>query len=144
MAINRRNLLAGGAAAAAWPLLQNSCFADDKDDHDHDDDDKKPHGKPPKDAVILVARVKAKEGKEDAVKKALGSMVEPTRKEEGCIHYILHQEKGDKTNFMFYEVWASGDALKQHGQTPHMKALGPKLAGLTDRGGGVAFYELVE
>ncbi len=133
MEITRRNLLAGSAAAAAWPLLGGQALADDK----------KPHGEMPKDAVILIARVKAKAGKEDAVKEALGSLVGPTRKEEGCIHYILHQDKGDKTNFMFYEVWASGDALKQHGQTPHMKALGAKLRGLTDKGGGVTFYELV-
>ncbi|HYW80687.1 MAG TPA: putative quinol monooxygenase [Thermoguttaceae bacterium] len=133
MEINRRNLLAGSAAAAAWPLLGSPCFADDK----------KAHGEMPKDAVILVAQVKAKAGKEDDVRQALASMLEPTRKEEGCIHYILHQDAGDKTNFMFYEVWANGDALKKHGQTPHMKALGPKLNGLTDKGGGVTFYELV-
>ncbi len=134
MEINRRHLLAGSAAAAAWPLLAGEAVADDD----------KPHAEMPEDAVILVARVKAKEGKEDAVKEALGSMVAPTRKEEGCIHYILHQDVRDQTQFMFYEVWASGEALKQHGQTPHMKALGPKLAGLTDKGGGVTFYKLVE
>ncbi len=134
MEMNRRNLLVGSAAAAAaLPLLGGQCLAEDK----------KPHATFPKDAVILVARVKAKKGKEDALKEALATMLEPTHKEKGCIHYILHQDAGDKTNFMFYEVWASGDALKKHGQTPHMKALGPKLKGLTDKGGGVTFYKLV-
>ncbi len=134
MDLNRRNLLAGSAAVAAWPLLGSLGIADDE----------KEHPERPEDAVILIARVKAVKGKEDAVKEALSSLVGPTRKEEGCIHYILHQDVRDKTKFMFYEVWASDDALKQHGQTPHMKALGPKLKGLTDKGGGVAFYELVE
>jgi len=135
MEINRRNLLTGGAAIATLPLLGGHVFADDK-----------PRRDIPKDAVILTAGVKAKEGEEDKVKEALSSLVEPTRKEEGCIHYILHQVSNDKTKFMFYEVWASREALKQHGKTPHMKALGPKLKGLTepDASAGVTFYQLVE
>ena len=134
MEINRRHLLAGGAAAAAGSLLGNPVLADDE----------KPHGELPEDAVILIARVVAKQGDEEVVREALASLVEPTRKEEGCIHYILHQAKDDKRKFMFYEVWTSRDALKKHGQTPHMKALGPKLKGHTDKGGGVTFYDLVE
>jgi quinol monooxygenase YgiN len=94
----------------------------------------------------LTAGVKAKEGEEDKVKEALSSLVEPTRKEEGCIHDILHQAANDKTKFMFYEVWASREALKQHGQAPQMKALRPKLKGLTepDVTVGVTFYQPVE
>ncbi len=133
MELNRRTLLAGGAAAAAWPLLGGTAFAADASDDAI-----------PKDAVILTARVKAKAGKEKEVKKALAAMVGPTRKEKGCIHYILQQAADDKTLFMFYEVWASRDALKKHGQTPHMKALGPSLKGLTAAGGGVTFFELVK
>ena len=132
MKVNRRTLLAGGAAATL-PLLGGHALAAET-----------PDDALPKDAVILTARVKAKEGEEDNVKEALTSMVAPTRKEEGCIHYILHQAADDETMFMFYEVWASRDALKKHGQTPHMKSLGPSLKGLTDKGGGVTFYKLVE
>ena len=133
MEMNRRNLLTGAAAAATLPLLGGQVFAADK-----------PHGDVPKDAIILTAQVKAAQGKEDDVKELLASLVELTRKEEGCIHYILHQEVDDKTRFMFYEVWTNRDALKQHGQQPHMKALGPKLKGLTEKGDGVTFYELVK
>ena len=133
MEINRRNLLTGSAAAAAFPFLGGQLVAADN-----------AHAEFPKDAVILTAQLKAKEGEVDAVKEALGSLVGPTRKEEGCIHYILHQDVKDETKFMFYEVWADDGAFKQHGKTPHMKALGPKLKGRTDKGGGVAFYKVVE
>ncbi len=132
MDINRRNLLAGGAAATL-PLLGGQIFAAET-----------PHRELAEDAVVLTAQVKAKPDQVDQVKEALTSMVEPTRKEEGCVHYFLHQAKDDQTKFMFYEVWASRDALKQHGQTPHMKALGPKLKGRVDKGGGVTFYELIK
>ncbi len=133
MELNRRNLLAGGAAAAAFPLLGSAVSAADNSD-----------GEIPKDAVCLIARVKAKAGEEEKVKKALSTMLAPTRKEEGCIHYILHQTADDKTLFMFYEVWTTRDTLKKHVQTPHMKAMIASLKGLTDDGGGVTFYELVE
>jgi len=133
MEINRRNLLAGSAAVAAFPFLGGPLMAEDK-----------AHAEFPKDAVILTARVKAKETEVDKVKEALKSLVAPTHEEEGCIHYILHQDTKDETMFMFYEVWANEEAFKLHGQTPHLKGLGPKLAGLTEAGGGVTFYKVVE
>ncbi len=133
MSINRREMLAGSTAALGLPFLGTEALASDD-----------PHAEAPKDAVILTAAVVAKEGKEDQVKEILASIVEPTRKEKGCVHYLLHQAADDKKKFMFYEVWASRDALKQHGQTPHLKSLGPRLSGLTGKGGGVTFYQLVK
>jgi quinol monooxygenase YgiN len=133
MEINRRNLLAGSAAAAAFPLLGGELMAQDK-----------AHAEFPKDAVILTAQIKAKEAEVGNVREALLSLVEPTRKEEGCIHYILHQDTKDQTKFMFYEVWKNEAAFKEHGQTPHLKGLGAKLKDRTDTGGGVTFYKVVE
>jgi quinol monooxygenase YgiN len=131
MEINRRNLLAGSAALAAFPFLGGQVMAGDNADREF-----------PKEAVILTAQLRAKEGEVDAVKEALTAMVGSTRKEEGCIHYILHQDKKDATKFMFYEVWASQAALDKHGKSAHMKAMGPKLKGRTVKGGGVTFYEI--
>jgi quinol monooxygenase YgiN len=71
------------------------------------------------------------------------ALVEPTRKEPGCLGYNLHQSKSDKTQFMFYEQWASKEALAAHGQMPYMKALGGNLKGRTEKG-GVTFYELLK
>jgi quinol monooxygenase YgiN len=97
----------------------------------------------PKEGIILTAIVKAKPGQEEAVKEVLLGMVEPTRKEPGCLCYNLHQSKSDKTQFLFYEQWASKEAIDAHGKTPHMKALGGKLKDKTEKG-GVVFYELLK
>jgi quinol monooxygenase YgiN len=97
----------------------------------------------PKVGIILTAMVKAKPGEEEAVKAVLLELVEPTRKEPGCLCYNLHQSKSDKTQFMFYEQWASQEAIDAHGKAPPMKALGGKLKDKTDKGGGVVFYELL-
>ena len=130
MQINRRTLLASGTALAGWSVLRGETTV--------------AGAEVPKDAVILTAMVKAKAGEEAAVKEVLLSLVEPTRKEPGCLCYNLHQSKADPTQFMFYEQWASKEAIDAHGKTPHMKALGGKLKDKTDKGGGVVLYELLE
>ena len=132
MQINRRTLLAGGAALTAVPCLGGEAMAEGVAKPDM-----------AKEGIILTAMVKAKPGQEEAVKEVLVALVEPTRKESGCLCYNLHQSKSDKTQFMFYEQWASKEALDAHGKTPHMKALGGKLKDKTDKG-GVVFYELLK
>jgi quinol monooxygenase YgiN len=99
----------------------------------------------PKEGIILTAMVKAKPGQEEAVKEVLLELVEPTRKEPGCLGYNLHRSKSDKAQFMFYEQWASKEAIDAHGKMPYMKALGGKLKDKTEKGGvGVVFYELLK
>ena len=131
MKINRRTLVAGVAALTAL-CLAGEAMAEGVATSDM-----------PKEGIILTAIVKAKSGQEEAVREVLLGMVEPTRKETGCLCYNLHQSKSDKTQFMFYEQWASKDALDAHGKTPHMKALGGKLKDKTEKG-GVVFYELLK
>ena len=97
MAISRRTVLAGTAVLAAFA---GESLAEGVAKQEM-----------PKDGVILVAMVKAKPGQEEAVQEALMALVEPTRKEPGCLCYNLHQSKSDKTQFMFYEQWASKEAL---------------------------------
>jgi quinol monooxygenase YgiN len=133
MDINRRTLLASGTTLAGLSVLGGETMAKGAADADL-----------PKDAVVLTAMVKAKPGQEEAVKEALLSLVEPTRKEPGCLCYHLHQSKADPTQFMFYEQWASKADLAAHGKTPHMKALGGNLKDKTDKGGGAVLYELLK
>jgi quinol monooxygenase YgiN len=132
MQINRCTLLAGIAALTALFSLTGEAIAEGVAKSDM-----------PKEGIILTAIVKAKPGQEEAVKEVLLGMVEPTRKEPGCLCYNLHQSKSDKTQFLFYEQWANKEALDAHGQTPHMKALGGKLQDKTEKG-GVVFYELLK
>jgi len=75
----------------------------------------------PSNKVTVVARIKAKEGLDKRVKQELISLLAPTRSEEGCINYDLHQSVHDKSLFLFYETWKSEDDLKRHLETPHMK-----------------------
>ena len=72
--------------------------------------------------VTVIARVKAKEGKVEAVESVLMDLIGPTREEPGCISYVLHQSKDDKGSFVFVENWASQLALEEHLQKPYLQA----------------------
>jgi quinol monooxygenase YgiN len=75
------------------------------------------------DNLVVIARIKAKDGHEDRVKFALKSLTGPTRKEEGNISYNWHQSQTEKTLFMSYEVWASMELFLKHLETPYIKAM---------------------
>jgi quinol monooxygenase YgiN len=131
MEIDRRKLLAGGVCLAAAPSLGASLLASEV-----------PNREVPEEAVIVLAQLKAKPGEEEAVKEALVAMVAPTRKEDGCICYNLHQSNSDKSQFMFYEQWASKSALDAHGKTAHMKAMQQGIKGRIEKG-GATFYQMI-
>ena|SRR5947209_9518416 len=71
--------------------------------------------------ITVFARIKAKQGMADQVKERLLALIPPTREEDGCIIYELHQSADDETLFMFYENWASRAALEAHLKQPHLE-----------------------
>src|ERR1700722_1774364 len=77
--------------------------------------------------VTVVATFQAMPGKEAELKKALISLVAPTRKEAGCINYDLHVSQEDSAKFLFHENWASKAYLDAHLKNTHIQALLPRL-----------------
>ncbi len=80
------------------------------------------------DKLTVVARVRAKPGKEDMVLQYLLAMVEATRKEAGCLNYDLHVSHDDATVFLFYENWSSKAHLDAHAQSAHIQAFRARTA----------------
>jgi quinol monooxygenase YgiN len=78
-------------------------------------------------SLRVVARIKARSETVSEVRELLCSLVEPTRKESGCITYELLQNTEDPTDFTFVEEWESDAALASHAASDHLKAIGPKL-----------------
>ena len=69
----------------------------------------------------MVVKFNVKKDKIDMVKQALLDILEPTRNEEGCLLYELHQDIHDPSIFMFYEVWQTVDHWKAHDKQPHIE-----------------------
>jgi quinol monooxygenase YgiN len=72
--------------------------------------------------VTVVAKVTAKSDAIPAVKAELIKMLAPTRQEEGCIEYRLHQDNENPAIFVFYENWQSLTCLEQHMKSQHFQA----------------------
>ncbi len=81
--------------------------------------------------VRVVARIVARPGKEDELRELLRGLIEPTRKEPGCVTYELLQNKTDPTDFTFVEEWRSDADLDAHLQSPHLQHARSRLPELT-------------
>ena len=77
--------------------------------------------------ITVVATFQARPGKEAELKKALLTLVAPTRKEAGCINYDLHQSPDEPGKFLFHENWTTKAALDAHLQMPHIQVLLPRM-----------------
>jgi len=72
--------------------------------------------------LTVVATVIAKKDSVKEVKTELLKLIEPTRKESGCIEYNLHQDNEDPALFVFYETWESIACLEKHLSSDHFKS----------------------
>ena len=72
--------------------------------------------------INVVAKLVAKKVSISAVKAELLKLLVPTRKENGCIEYRLHQDNQDPSVFIFYETWEDAASLEKHVNTDHYKA----------------------
>jgi quinol monooxygenase YgiN len=72
--------------------------------------------------LTVLARIKAKAGREEEVLREIMSLIEPTRSEDGCITYDLHRAQEDPALFCLYENWRSRRDLDEHLATPYLQA----------------------
>jgi quinol monooxygenase YgiN len=75
-----------------------------------------------KNSVRLIAIHLAKPGLGDKLLKILVSVIEPTRKEEGNIAYVLHRSMDNPDELMFDEIWDDNESLEAHLKQPYIKS----------------------
>jgi quinol monooxygenase YgiN len=91
----------------------------------------------------VVARVKARPNKVNELLSILSLLVEPTRKEPGCLSYELLQNNEDPTDFTLIEAWRSNAALESHFATNHFKEALTKMPNLVAAEPDIRRYHLV-
>jgi quinol monooxygenase YgiN len=82
--------------------------------------------------LTVVAKVVAKTDSVESVKNEMLKLIEPTRKENGCIGYNLHQDNEDPAVFVFYETWESLACLDKHMNTDHFKSFVSSVSSLVE------------
>jgi quinol monooxygenase YgiN len=87
---------------------------------------------PHSDHVHVFAILTAQPGKESILRDALLAMIEPTKKEPGCISYMLHEDPKNPSAFYFFEIYKDQAATDFHMNSPYLAAtvekVGPILA----------------
>ena len=94
--------------------------------------------------VTVVAKIKAKEGMQEQVKAELSALLAPTRAEEGCLGYDLHQSADDPASFLFYENWAGPEALGAHAKSAHLLGFRDKAKDLLAAPLEVSLWKIVK
>lgn len=72
--------------------------------------------------LTVVARVEADEEQIALVKSELLKLVEPTRLEQGCIEYYLHQDNENPALFIVFENWETSELFEDHLTSKHISA----------------------
>lgn len=91
--------------------------------------------------LVVVAKFRAKAGKEALVENELAALLTPTRSEAGCLQYDCHFSPGDPGLFIFYEIWSNRAALDEHLQKPYIQSLLAKADGLFAEAPEIHFLE---
>ena len=93
--------------------------------------------------VTVLARFKAKKGMEAQLRDAIMACVAPTRAEEGCINYDLHQLTGDSGDLILYENWRSKKDLDIHLELPYLVKLKAQAGELCAEPIEITLWEMI-
>jgi quinol monooxygenase YgiN len=83
-------------------------------------------------SYAVVAEVRAKPGKERALREATLTLVAAVRAERNNLLYFLHEDRETPGHFVFYEIFAGRADFEAHNATPHVQAWFAKLPELAE------------
>jgi quinol monooxygenase YgiN len=125
MVTNRRNFIKNSAGAALFAAMVpvSSTLISSK---------QKPK-KMNKSTLKVVAIVETSSEKATELKNVCLRLIEPTRKESGCISYELYEDTTNPGRFTFIEEWESQEHLDVHLKTPHLVSAGEAFGNIVTK-----------
>lgn len=91
--------------------------------------------------ITVIARSKARAGKETEFESAVRAAVVATHAEEGCLKYTLHRASDDPSSYTLVESWTSREALDRHLGSKHIAELFSKLPALVTAPPEIRIFE---
>ena len=92
-------------------------------------------------AYSVVAQVRAKPGKEDALRAATLPLIDLVRGDPKNLVYFLQEDRAKPGHFIFYEVFASEADFEAHNAKPYVQDWFAKLPDLAE--GGVEAMRMI-
>jgi len=93
--------------------------------------------------VVLAVTWMAKAGRESDVAGLFEKLTAESRKEPGCVMYVVHRHRTEPRRFFIYEQYKDDAALEAHRSTPHfMKYARKELPRFGDRVDGQLYDAL--
>ena len=91
--------------------------------------------------IVVIARARARAGKEDDLRKLLDAVMPPTHQESGCSRYALHRGLDDRATFVMVERYKSKSDLDQHMGTSYIQNLFARIGDVVDGPPELLFLE---
>lgn len=88
----------------------------------------------PEGAYSVVAQVRAKPGKEDALRAATLPLIALVRSDPKNLVYFLQEDRAKPGHFIFYEIFASQADFEAHNAMPYVQEWFAKLPELAEGG----------
>jgi quinol monooxygenase YgiN len=74
-----------------------------------------------KSELVIVAHITTVAEHQADIEKVFQAVVTATRREEGCVSYILYQHSDNTLKYTFIEEWVSHSAIDIHHNSAHYK-----------------------
>jgi len=71
--------------------------------------------------TVLAVTWMAKEGHEQEVSQIFRQLEADSRKEPGCVMYVVHRHRTDQRRFFIYEQYRDDAALEAHRASAHFQ-----------------------
>jgi len=97
----------------------------------------------PQGSYSVVAQVRAKPGKEDALRAATLPLIALVRGDPKNLVYFLQEDRAKPGHFIFYEIFASQADFEAHNAMPYVQDWFAKLPELADGGVEVMRMEIL-
>ncbi len=96
-----------------------------------------------KERLRAIAHLDARPEKTEELRALLTSLLEPTRRERGCVRFELQQNRDVPTEFAIVSEWRGEEAVQHHIATPYAKHALSRLPELLTSSLDLRFYRLV-
>ena len=78
--------------------------------------------------ISMILRVHPPADSREQLKSAMRALVEPSRREPGCIRYELYQDIEKEGDLILIESWRDQAALDEHLAKPYLKDFSARFA----------------